>query len=128
MSCCRNGDINNHIAEHDLQTNHRIDWDSAKCITVLSTDHSGKLLYLLRTNAAQTLPMLLHASYKRLIDNIKKNQTNNRHLPKVDPRTFDYHKKTDRNAPITFLQSSQPMTSRLTDKQLITSRIRSPRN
>ena len=25
----RNGDINNHIAEHHLQTNHRIDWDSA---------------------------------------------------------------------------------------------------
>ena len=27
----RNGDINNHIAEHHLQANLRIDWDSAKC-------------------------------------------------------------------------------------------------
>ena len=34
----RNDDINNHIAEHHLQTNHRIDWDSAECITY-STNH-----------------------------------------------------------------------------------------
>ena len=44
----RNGDINNHIAEHHLKTNHRIDWDSAECVTdygLLSTNHSGKLVY-----------------------------------------------------------------------------------
>jgi len=29
----RNGDTNNHIAVHHLQTNHRIDWDSAKRVT-----------------------------------------------------------------------------------------------
>ena len=29
----RNGDVNNHIAEHHLQTKHRIDWDFATCIT-----------------------------------------------------------------------------------------------
>ena len=29
----RNGDINNHNAEHHLKTNHRIDWDSAECVT-----------------------------------------------------------------------------------------------
>ena len=29
----RNGEINNNIAEHHLQTNHRIDWDSATCVT-----------------------------------------------------------------------------------------------
>ena len=28
----RNGDVNNHIAEHHLQTRHQIDWDSATCI------------------------------------------------------------------------------------------------
>jgi len=28
----RNGGINNHIADH-LKTNHRFDWDSAKCAT-----------------------------------------------------------------------------------------------
>jgi len=27
------GDINNHIAKHQLKTNHKIDWDSAKCVT-----------------------------------------------------------------------------------------------
>ena len=29
----RNSDVNNHIAEHHLQTKHQIDWDSATCIT-----------------------------------------------------------------------------------------------
>ena len=29
----RNGDVNNHIAEHHLKTKHQIDWDSATCIT-----------------------------------------------------------------------------------------------
>ena len=27
----RNGDLNNKVGEHHLQTNHRIDWDSAEC-------------------------------------------------------------------------------------------------
>ena len=35
----KNGDVNNHIAEHHLQTNHRIEWDSAECVTY-STDYS----------------------------------------------------------------------------------------
>ena len=26
----RNGDVNNHIAEHHLQTKHQIDWDSVR--------------------------------------------------------------------------------------------------
>ena len=38
----RNGDINNHIAEHHLQTKHQIDWDSATCITY-STDYYQRL-------------------------------------------------------------------------------------
>ena len=29
----RNGDVNNHIAEHHRLTNHTIDWDSAQCVT-----------------------------------------------------------------------------------------------
>ena len=29
----RNGDANNHTAEHHLQTKHQMDWDSATCIT-----------------------------------------------------------------------------------------------
>ena len=32
----RNGDINNHIVEHPLQTNHSIDWDSSKCSTYIT--------------------------------------------------------------------------------------------
>ena len=34
----RNGDVNNHIADHHLPTKHQIDWDSATCITY-STDY-----------------------------------------------------------------------------------------
>ena len=34
----RNGDVKNHIAEHHLQTEHQVDWDSATCITY-STDY-----------------------------------------------------------------------------------------
>ena len=34
----RNGDVNNHIAQHHLQTKHQIDWDSATCFTY-STDY-----------------------------------------------------------------------------------------
>ena len=33
----RNGDVNNHIADHHLQTKHQIDWDSATCITYSQT-------------------------------------------------------------------------------------------
>ena len=35
-------DVNNHIAEHHLQTKHEIDWDSATCITY-STDYYQRL-------------------------------------------------------------------------------------
>ena len=38
----RNGDLNNNIAEHHLQTNHRIDWDSAECV-IYSTDYYQRL-------------------------------------------------------------------------------------
>ena len=38
----KNGDVNNHIAEHHLHTNHRIDWDSAECVTY-STDYHKRL-------------------------------------------------------------------------------------
>ena len=31
----RNGDVNNHISEHHLQTKHQIDWNSATCIFIL---------------------------------------------------------------------------------------------
>ena len=71
----RNGDINNHIAEHHLKTNHRIDWDSAECVTY-STDYYQRItleswftnLEKTPLNRCQQLP----APYKRLIaDNNK---------------------------------------------------------
>ena len=71
----RNGDINNHNAEHHLKTNHRIDWDSAECVTY-STDYYQRItLESWFTNLEQT-PLnrceQLPALYKQLIaDNNK---------------------------------------------------------
>ena len=72
----RNSDVNNHIADHHLQTKHQIDWDSATCITY-STDYYQRLtleswltnLEQMTLNRSQQLPAL----YKRLIDEIKQN-------------------------------------------------------
>ena len=75
----RIGDINNHIAEHHLKTNHRIDWDSAECVTY-STDYYQRItLESWFTNLEQT-PLnrcqQLPAPYKRLIaDNKQDRQT-----------------------------------------------------
>ena len=75
----RNGDLNNNIAEHHLQTDHRIDWDSAECV-IYSTDYYQRLtLESWFTNLEQT-PLnrcqQLPAPYKRLLTTPK--QTNNR--------------------------------------------------
>ena len=81
-----NGDVNNHISEHHRQTNHRIDWDSAKCLTY-STNYFQRLTLeswftnLERTpfNRCQQLP----APYKRLINDVNKptnRPTNNRRI------------------------------------------------
>ena len=66
----RNGDINNHIAEHHLKTNRRIDGDSAECVTY-STDYYQRItLESWFTNLEQTPPAT--EPYKRLIaDNNK---------------------------------------------------------
>ena len=71
----RNGDVNNHISEHHRQTNHRIDWDSAKCLTY-STNYFQRLtLESWFTNLEQT-PLnrcqQLPAPYKRLINDVNK--------------------------------------------------------
>ena len=81
----KNGDNKNNIAEHHLQTDNRIDWDSAGCIS-FSTDYYQRLtLGSWYTNLEQT-PLnrcqQLPAPYKRLI-NHKRNkpdeQTNQTH-------------------------------------------------
>ena len=72
----RNGGVNNHIAEHHLQTEHQIDWDFATCITY-STDYYQRLtleswftkLKQTPLNRSQQLP----APKKGLIDKIKHN-------------------------------------------------------
>ena len=50
----RNGDVNNHIAEHHLQTKHQIDWDSATCITYSTDYHQRLTLESWFTNLEQT--------------------------------------------------------------------------
>ena len=72
----RNGDVNNHIAEHHLQTKHKIDWPSATCF-MYSTDYYKRLtLESWFTNLEQTplnRSQQLPALYKQLIDGIKQN-------------------------------------------------------
>ena len=76
LRATRNGDVNNHIAEHHLKTKHQIDWDSTTCITY-STDYYQRLtLESWFTNLEQTplnRSQQLPAPYKRLIDEIKQN-------------------------------------------------------
>ena len=72
----RNGDVNNHIAEHHLQTKHQIDWDSATCITYSTDYHQRLTLESWFTNLEQTplnRSQQLPAPYKRLIDEMKRN-------------------------------------------------------
>ena len=72
----RNGDVNNHIAEHHLKTKHQIDWDSATCITYCTDYYQRLTLESWFTNLKQTplnRSQQLPAPYKRLIDEIKQN-------------------------------------------------------
>ena len=74
----RNGDINNNIAEHHLQTNHRIDWDSATCVTYNTNYYQRIVLESWFTNLEQTpinRCLQLPAPYKRLIDDINRQTT-----------------------------------------------------
>ena len=50
----RNGDVNNHIAEHHLQTKHQIDWDSATCITYSTNCYQRLTLESWFSNLEQT--------------------------------------------------------------------------
>ncbi|KAL9969281.1 hypothetical protein ACROYT_G021478 [Oculina patagonica] len=71
----RNGDVNNHISEHHRLTKHKIDWDSAECLTY-STNYFQRLtleswytnLEQKPINRCQQLP----APYKRLIHDEKR--------------------------------------------------------
>ena len=75
-SATRNGDVNNHIAEHHLKTKHQIDWDSATCITYSADYYQRLTLERWFTNLEQTplnRSQQLPAPYKRLIDEIKQN-------------------------------------------------------
>ena len=67
----RNGDANNHIAEHHLKTKQHIDWDSSTCITY-STDYYQRLtLESWFTNLEQTpLYWIVANSYQRRINDL----------------------------------------------------------
>jgi len=66
----RNSDIKNHIAEH-----HRVDWDSAECVTYSMDYYQRIILESWFTNLEQT-PLhccqQLPAPRKQLIDDINK--------------------------------------------------------
>ena len=64
----RNGDVNNHIAEHYLQTKHQIDWYS-DCYQRLTLESWFTNLEQTPLNRSQQLP----APYKQLVDEIEQN-------------------------------------------------------
>ena len=67
----KNGNNKNNIAEHHLQTDHRIDWDSAECISFSTHYYQQLTLESWFTNLEQT-PLnrcqQLPAPYQRLIN------------------------------------------------------------
>ena len=71
----KNGDVNDHITEHHLHTNHRIDWDSAECVTYSTDCYKRLTLESWFTNLEQT-PLnrcqQLPAAYKRLFNRTDK--------------------------------------------------------
>ena len=74
----RNGDLNNNIAEHNLQTNHRINWDSAECVTYSTNYYQQIVLESWFTNLEQTplnRCLQLTTLYKLLVNNINNRQT-----------------------------------------------------
>ena len=75
----RNGDLNNNISEHHLQTNHRINWNSVGCVTLNSTNYYQRIiLESWFTNLEQTplsRCLQLPAPYKRLVGDINNRQT-----------------------------------------------------
>ena len=67
----------NHIAEHHFKTNHRIEWDSAECVTYSTDSYQRITLESWFTNLEQTplnrcQQLVVPAPYKRLIDDNNK--------------------------------------------------------
>ena len=59
----RNGDLNNNIAEHHLQTNHRINWDSGECV-IYSTDNITMTLKMTTAQVAETSVTVTNSSFQ----------------------------------------------------------------
>ena len=133
----RNGDLNNNIAEHHIQTNHRIDWDSAECVTYSTNYYQRIVVESWFTNLEHTplnRCLQLPAPYKRLVDDINNRQTtdwpttthgskrSNHCLQETNNRPTNFTNNTHTYIRLTkdgskrtnhCVQSSQPMTTRL---------------
>ena len=102
----RNGEVNNHIAEHHLQKKYQIDWDSATFITYSADYYQRLTLESWFTNLEQTplnRSQQLPAPYKTLFDGIKQtnheengwttdNMANNKRLFNYDNRRIETHR------------------------------------
>ena len=125
----RNAEFNNNIAEHQLQTNHRIDWNSAECVTSSTNYYQRIVLESWFTNLEQTplnRCLQLPAPYKPLVYDINTRQTTDWPTT-THVQTLQQH-KTDRNAPITVYSLYSQWQVRLTDSRplIMTSRLRWP--
>ena len=85
----RNGDINNHIAEHHLHTIYRIDWDCYKRGTYSTDYYQRTTQESWCTNLEQTLLNCFQKPYANDLLTIPTRQTNNR------PTNFTNDRPTD---------------------------------
>ena len=91
-----NIDINNNIAEHHLQRNHRIDWDSTTCVTYSTNYYQWIVLESWITNLEKTpinRCLQLPAPCKRLIDDINRQTTHSFTITVLPNLFYDTHKK-----------------------------------
>ena len=97
----KNSDIRNHISEHHRLTKHKIDWDSAECVTY-STNYQQRLtLGSWYTNSEQVTSELMSTAtctlqmtqYSCTVHDLKQNchtSTNNRWIENNSKTTTDY--------------------------------------
>ena len=97
------GDIRSHISEHHRLTKHKLDWDSAECVTYSTNYQQWLTLESWFTNSEQE-PLnrcqQLPAPYKRLIHHLKRNQhtsTINRRIENSSKTTTDESRRQNRD-------------------------------
>ena len=85
----KNGDVNNHIAEHHLQTKHQIDWDSATCIAYFTDYYQRLTLESWFTNLEQTPLNRSQPSYWHRTNDLLTKSSKTNYEKRLDNWQFD---------------------------------------